>query len=45
MQQLVGQKQRQDSLKAGFQDTTNYTNTYQTHVSTAYNGGANALTY
>ena len=45
LQQLVGQKQRQDSLKAGFQDTTNYTNTYQTHVAAAYNGGANALTY
>ena len=45
LQQIVAQKQQQDSLKAGFQDTANYANTYQTHVATAYNGGAQALTY
>jgi hypothetical protein len=45
LQQIVAQKQQQDALKAGFQDTANYTNTYQTHVAPAYNGGAQALTY
>jgi len=39
------QKQQQDALKAGFQDTANYASTYQTHVAPAYNGGAQALTY
>ena len=45
LQQIVAQKQQQDTLKAGFQDTANYTNTYQTHVAPAYQGGAQALTY
>ncbi len=45
LQQIVAQKQQQDALKAGFQDTANYTNTYQTHVAPAYQGGAQALTY
>jgi hypothetical protein len=45
LQQIVAQKQQQDTLKAGFQDTSNFTNTYQTHVAPAYNGGAQALTY
>ena len=45
LQQIVAQKQQQDSLKAGFQDTANYTSTYQTHVAPAYQGGAQALTY
>jgi len=45
LQQIVAQKQQQDALKAGFQDTTNYASTYQTHVAPAYNGGAQALTY
>jgi hypothetical protein len=45
LQQIVAQKQQQDSLKAGFQDAAVYTNTYQTHVAPAYNGGAQALTY
>ena len=45
LQQIVAQKQQQDALKAGFQDTANYASTYQTHVATAYNGGAQALTY
>ena len=45
LQQIVAQKQQQDTLKAGFQDTANYTSTYQTHVAPAYNGGAQALTY
>jgi hypothetical protein len=45
LQQIVAQKQQQDSLKAGFQDAAGYTNTYQTHVAPAYNGGAQALTY
>src|SRR5208283_2132118 len=45
LQQIVAQKQQQDALKAGFQDTANYTSTYQTHVAPAYNGGAQALTY
>jgi len=45
LQQIVTQKQQQDALKAGFQDTANYGSTYQTHVAPAYNGGAQALTY
>src|SRR6202166_2248955 len=45
LQQIVAQKQQQDALKAGFQDTTNYASTYQTHVAPAYNGGAQALIY
>jgi len=45
LQQIVAQKQQQDALKAGFQDTANYASTYQAHVATAYNGGAQALTY
>lgn len=45
LQQIVAQKQQQDALKAGFQDTANYTNTYRTHVAPAYQGGAQALTY
>lgn len=45
LQQIVAQKQQQDTLKAGFQDTANFTSTYQTHVAPAYNGGAQALSY
>jgi hypothetical protein len=45
LQQIVAQKQQQDSLKAGFQDAANYSNTYQTRVAPAYAGGAQALTY
>jgi hypothetical protein len=45
LQQIVAQKQQQDALKAGFQDTANYASTYQTHVAPAYNGGVQALTY
>jgi hypothetical protein len=45
LQQIVAQKQQQDSLKAGFQDAADYTDTYQTRVAPAYIGGAQALTY
>ncbi|HEY1759367.1 MAG TPA: hypothetical protein VGG72_28605 [Bryobacteraceae bacterium] len=45
LQQIVAQKQQQDALKAGFQDSASFTGTYQTHVAPAYNGGAQALTY
>jgi hypothetical protein len=45
LQQIVAQKQQQDALKAGFQDAKAYTNTYQSQVAPAYNGGAQALTY
>lgn len=45
LQQIVAQKQQQDTLKAGFQDTANFTGSYQTHVAPAYNGGAQALSY
>jgi hypothetical protein len=45
LQQIVAQKEQQDSLKAGFQDAASYTNTYQAQVAPAYNGGAQALTY
>src|SRR5712672_4576022 len=44
LQQIIAQKQQQDALKAGFQDTANYASTYQTHVAPAYDGGAQALT-
>jgi hypothetical protein len=45
LQQIVAQKQQQDALKTGFQDTANFTNSYQTQVAPAYQGGAQALTY
>lgn len=45
LQQIVAQKRQQDTLKAGFQDSANFTNTYQTQVAPAYQGGAQALTY
>ena len=45
LQQIVAQKQQQDALKAGFQDSASFTSTYQTHVAPAYQGGAQALTY
>jgi hypothetical protein len=45
LQQIVAQKQQQDTLKAGFQDTTNFNSTYQTHVAPAYQGGSQALSY
>ena len=45
LQQIVAQKQQQDSLKAGFQDAASYTGAFQTQVAPAYNGGAKALTY
>src|SRR3954464_14891155 len=35
LQQIVAQKQQQDALKAGFQDTANYASMYQTHVAPA----------
>ena len=45
LQRIVAQKQQQDTLKAGFQDTANFTSTYQTQVAPAYQGGAQALSY
>lgn len=45
LQQIVVQKQQQDSLKAGFMDASSYPNTYQVHVAPAYRGGSQALTY
>lgn len=45
LQQIVAQKQQQDTLKAGFQDTSNFNSTYQTHVAPAYQGGSQALSY
>jgi hypothetical protein len=45
LQQIVAQKQQQDSLKAGFQDSASFIDTYQAHVAPAYNGGAQALSY
>ena len=45
LQQIVAQKQQQDTLKAGFQDSASFTDTYQAHVAPAYNGGAQALSY
>lgn len=45
LEQIVAQKQQQDTLKTGFQDTANFTSTYQTQVAPAYSGGAKALSY
>src|SRR5215467_6390847 len=45
LQQIVAQKQQQDAMKSAFRDSSGYENYYQTHVATAYNGGAQALTY
>src|ERR1700722_9450134 len=45
LQQIIAQKQEQDTMKSTFRDTENYASTYQTHVAPAYNGGAQALTY
>jgi hypothetical protein len=45
LQQIVAQKQQQDTLKTGFQDSASFTNTYQAHIAPAYNGGAQALSY
>jgi hypothetical protein len=45
LQQIVAQKQQQDALKAGFQDASDFSSSYQTHVAPAYNGAAQALTY
>ena len=45
LQQIVAQKQQQDTLKAAFQDAAAYSNIYQTQVAPAYSGTAQALTY
>jgi hypothetical protein len=45
LQQMIAQKQLQDTLKAGFMDAGNFNSTYQTQVAPAYNGAAQALTY
>jgi len=45
LQQIVAQKQQQDALKAGFQDASSFSGTYQTQIAPAYNGTAQALTY
>jgi len=45
LQQIVGQKQQQDALKTGFQDAVNYVGAYKNHVTPAYAGAAQALTY
>ena len=45
LQQIAAQKQQQDAMKAGFQDTANFSGTFQTHVAPAYQGGSQALSY
>ena len=45
LQQIVAQKQQQDTLKTGFQDAATYSNIYQTQVAPAYSGTAQGLTY
>jgi hypothetical protein len=45
LQQIVAQKQQQDALRTGFQDAADYTSIYQSHVASAYDGVAQALTY
>jgi hypothetical protein len=45
LQQLIAQKQQQDTIKAAFQDAADYGTNYQTQVAPAYNGGAQALMY
>ncbi len=45
LQQIIAQKQQQDALKAGFQDASGFSNSYQTQVAPAYSGTAQALAY
>ena len=45
LQQIVAQKQQQDTLKVGFMDAGNFNSTYQTQVAPAYSGAAQALAY
>jgi hypothetical protein len=45
LQQVVTQKQQQDSIKAHFQDAAGYGDNFNTNIAPAYNGSADALTY
>jgi hypothetical protein len=45
LQQVVTQKQKQDSIKAHFQDAAGYGDNFNTNIAPAYNGSADALTY
>jgi hypothetical protein len=45
LQQIVGQKQQQDAMKAGNADAADYSNNYQTNIAPVNNGAAQALNY
>jgi hypothetical protein len=45
LQQIVGQKQQQDAMKAGSQDAGDYNNNYQTNIAPINDGAAQALNY
>jgi hypothetical protein len=45
LEQMMAQKQQQDTLKTGFVDAGAYSNNYQAQVAPAYSGAAQALTY
>ena len=45
LQQIVAQKQQQDSMKAGSQDATDYNDNYETNIAPINNGAAQALSY
>jgi uncharacterized protein with PIN domain len=45
LQQLVTQKQQQDAMKAAAQDAADYGSNFQTQITPANNGAAEALTY
>jgi hypothetical protein len=45
LQQMVTQKQQQDAMKAAAQDAADYGSNFQTQITPANNGAAEALTY
>jgi hypothetical protein len=45
LQQMVTQKQEQDAMKAAAQDSADYGSNFQTQITPANNGAAQALTY
>ena len=44
LQQIIAQKQQQDSMKSAFRDSAGYENYYNTNITTTSNGATNLLT-
>ena len=44
LQQMVAQKQQQDSMKSAFRDSAGYESYYNAHIATTNSGAANLLT-